>query len=568
MKARLLTAIVFVLWAFIAFAQNNVGINTNSPVSLLDVRGNGINYDVFNVSKDKVSPLDSNFTFDKDGNVGLGTLSSGAYRLLSLGKPVAISPDLEIWQGHPSGPATFMLADINDVSGFNGCMNLYLLGNKKVQLQAQGTSYFTGGSLAVGITTPAALFDVAGQGISGDVMWAGNDKDITPDSAMILSSIGFLGLGTKFPQERLHVNGAVVLGQPTAAPAAGSIYYNGTNFFGWNGTTAKMLDLQQDGDWIVQAGGGGGVATNYNLCPGPVSVSAPGYVAPIPFADYGYLYVNNGTPPAAGVYQNLLLLDEITGNWNASQGFLISNWQGGGSNLQFAQGIDNGDQSFKITRAGTLLASAQGDGTTMVRYNPSGITDLPNQSRVRAFQIGMGYQVIFPSIWTPVNFTDDFSAPQGYDQQSEFTLAGTVNQPTPWENAFFTAQQDGFYQVNARCEFKTDTYTEDNEQWIPVTVNPTSYVSIAIYTGASPPVAGGANPYAIGNNLQIGYFYIGPAGFEEVVKLEYNNAPNVSDVVYLMANQTISIWVYHTANTPMKLIKGPEILYVSIHKVS
>jgi len=273
-------------------------------------------------------------------------------------------------------------------------------------------------------------------------------------------------------------------------------------------------------------------------------------------------------PPGPGMYSNLLLLDDVSGASDASCAYLITNYQGGGNLLQYTQGIHNPDASFKISKAGTLNATTQGDNVTMVRYNPSGITDFPNQSRVRAFQVGMGFQLIQPGTWTPVNFIDDFTVPQGYDQQSEFTVAGAVNQPTATENAYFTAQQDGFYQVNARCEFKTDFYTENNEQWIQVMVNPTSYVSIAIYTGIFPPVAGGANPYAIGNNLQIAYMYIGPGGFDEIKKLENNNAPNVSDVVYLMAGQTISIWVYHTANTPMNLIKGPEKLYVSIHKVS
>jgi hypothetical protein len=568
MKSRFLSAIIMVLWAFVSIAQNDVGIGTTNPAARLDVRGNGINYDVFNASNDIVGPLDSILSLSSLGHLGIGTTNTGNYKLVALGRPSAFSPQIEVWNGNPNLPASSLLADINDVGGLNGSLNLYLAGTtKKVQIRAQGVSYFTGGGVAIGVTTPAALFDVAGLGQSGYVFWAGNDIDITPDSAMILNKIGHLGLGTKFPQERLHVNGALVVGGLTSSPtAAGTISFNGTNFFGFNGTSSVLLDVQQDGDWITQTGMSG-VPTNYNLCPGPVAVSSPGYLPPVPISDYGYLYVNNNMPPTSGTFSHLLLIDEKTGNFNSSQGYLITNWQQTGINKQYSQGMYNADASFKISRAGTLQPTVQGDNVTMVRYNPSGITDLPNQSRVRAFQVGTGLQVIPPTTWTPVNFTDDFTAPQGFDQQAEFTTAGSVNAGTPFEQAFFTAKEDGYYQVNARCEFNTIEYFEDQGGSMPVTVNMDSYVSIAIYTGISPPVAGGASPWAIGNNLQIGYQDITPSG-DEISKLKNNNAPNVSDVVFLMKNQTISIWVYHSANTPMNLFKGKEKLYVSIHKVS
>jgi len=119
--------------------------------------------------------------------------------------------------------------------------------------------------------------------------------------------------------------------------------------------------------------------------------------------------------------------------------------------------------------------------------------------------------------------------------------------PAPPVNAFFMASKEGYYQVNARVEFNTDY----SQQYGPVGIGPNSYVSIAIYVGG--------NQYALGNNLQIGC----PAG-----PLHFNNAPNVSDVVYLMPQQMISIWVFHTANTPMDLNQGAAKVYVSIHKVS
>jgi len=87
-----------------------------------------------------------------------------------------------------------------------------------------------------------------------------------------------------------------------------------------------------------------------------------------------------------------------------------------------------------------------------------------------------------------------------------------------------------------------------------------SFVSIAIWTGNGP---GATASYAVGNNLQISY----NNGMEHMPLIN-NNAPNVSDVVYLMPGQIISIKVFHNALTPMNLRQGSNTCYVSIHKVS
>ncbi len=220
--------------------------------------------------------------------------------------------------------------------------------------------------------------------------------------------------------------------------------------------------------------------------------------------------------------------------------------------IDYSVGLFGGDGTYKVCFGSLLTPTAQSDNTTMLRANPMGIIDLPNQSRVRAYQLSLNgfIQVIPPFVWTPVNFTNDAPLPTGYDEQNEFTVA-PANAGWPPEQAFFTAAVEGYYQVNARCEF--EVYSS--------VVMPGSYVSIAIWTGPAP---GATASYAIGNNLQISTF--GPMG--EPFPLEWNNAPNVSDVVYLMQGQVISIWVYHTAVMPLNLIQGHDKCYVSIHKVS
>jgi hypothetical protein len=326
-------------------------------------------------------------------------------------------------------------------------------------------------------------------------------------------------------------------------------------------------------------------------------VAAPGYVPGIPLNQYANLFVSNFGPPPPGQLGHQLLLEDATGNFNSSQGFMISNYQGiGGQNVTFSQGLFNADRSFKVCNGPVLTATAQSDNITMVRFTSvapglmgNGIVDLPNQSRVRVYQsdpTGMNFQLIPPATWTPVNFNVNQPLPDGYDEHNEFILAPSVNAAVPPEQAFFTALQAGYYQVNARCEFNTEFYEPDDlyPGWPggAVMVNPDSYVSIAIYRGPAP---GQTSPYAQGNNLQIGYQYVYqylqpiyipfPPYWEfqqmvmnEIAKLKNNNAPNVSDVVYLNQGEIISIWVFHTASTPMNLIQGKSKLYLSIHKIS
>jgi hypothetical protein len=235
---------------------------------------------------------------------------------------------------------------------------------------------------------------------------------------------------------------------------------------------------------------------------------------------------------------------------NASQLFRIANQM---NTIQdYSVGIFGPDLAFKVCMGAGLTATTQSDNNTMIRTLPSGIVDLPNQSRVRAYQLDpQGFiQTVPPNIWVPINFTNESPLPQGYDEQNEFIVAPAANVGGPPEMSFFIAITEGYYQVNARCEF---AYAAQ--------VNPGSYVSIAIYKGPGP---GFTSSYAIGNNLQIGI--IGQMG--EPYQLINNNAPNVSDVVYMMPGEIISIWVFHSAITPMNLIQGANKCYVSIHKVS
>jgi len=430
--------------------------------------------------------------------------------------------------------------------------------------------------VGIGTANPQARLDVVGNGISYDLMNVSNDKQFPADSIFVIDHRGHVAMGVSSPVEQLTLapaDGAIILGTHIQVPGsevAGTIEWDGANFRGYSGTSWLSLDTQSDNDWVLINPSSFGTAATYGLQSGYLGWANPGTVPAVPITEFADLYVSNssGTP---GTFSNQLLLEESSGSFDASQHFLISNYQGLGSNLSYCMGIYNSDGAFKLSKSGLLQATFQGDATTMLRANPTGIIDHPNQSRVRAYQedpMGFVRQLIPPNQWTPVNFNFDNLLPNSYDQQSEFLPALSVNQPVPPENAYFTATMDGYYQVNARCQFDVEYYEPDDfyPGWPGGTVQvySFSFVSIAIYYGQ----LGASNPYSIGNQLQIGYFYTGPDGSDQIGKLSNNNAPNVSDVVFLQAGQIISIWVFHNALTPMNLIPGKARCYVSIHKVS
>jgi len=249
----------------------------------------------------------------------------------------------------------------------------------------------------------------------------------------------------------------------------------------------------------------------------------------------------------SGLAQSQLLL-ERGGPGDASMEFLL-----GPAGTSFSTGYDDADKNFKTTNMPNLTGgggSFQGDMTTMYQAHPSGILDFNNQSRARAW---LNHVQLIPfAIWTPIEFDDDFTPTGGYDQQNEFTpfpIAPTAN---------FIATEEGYYQINARTAY----------EYVPMVPqpNPMGYVSIAIFvTDAS----GIKTMYAQGNNLQM-VFFVNPPVEPPWVFLHMNNAPNVSDVVYLNQGDMVEIYTWQDIDPggPVSLYFGTSQTYVSIHKDS
>ena len=210
---------------------------------------------------------------------------------------------------------------------------------------------------------------------------------------------------------------------------------------------------------------------------------------------------------------------------------------GAGDDLGNHIAVQNLDLStFKIV--GDWGGSGMSGVDGIVIYS-SGIVDFDAQSRARAFLTHV--QIIQSSVWTPIEFDDDFTPQTGYDQHGEFTL-GTSMPPAP---GFFKATETGYYQINARTEH---VYMD------PAQPQP-GYVSIAIFVNGA--------IYAQGNNLQM--------IDRSLDILDFNNAPNVSDVVFLRAGDVVEICTWQSLDGGpgvTALITGPEKTYVSIHKSS
>jgi hypothetical protein len=451
-----------------------------------------------------------------NGNVGIGNNNPG--KLLDVSKFMG-EPTIRVYNPGAGGGATFEMQDL--VSGADWKFKSTSTGGFKIRDHANG--------LDVVFVEPGSLTD-----------------------ALYIKAGGNVGLGFNNPLEKLDVNGAVRIGS-TTTNNAGTIQFNGVNFMGYDGVSWLQLDnLVSPPTWLIFPNPAPGTG-NPQLYPANPPASITNALPGMPNSG-GWIHAVDA--PAPGLYPHQLMLESMTGPGGAlgaSQLFRISN----GFNppfIDFSMGIFSGDGTFKLTNVPNLFPTTHSDNISMLRVFPNGIVDLPNQSRVRAYQVDPnGFnQMIPPNLWVPVNFTMDAPPSQGYDEQNEFIVVPNANLTVPPEISFFVAFQEGYYQVNARVEFVPEVSQEGG----PVSVNPMSYVSIAIYTGPGP---GATLMYSQGNNLQIGM----PAG-----PMFYNNAPNVSDVVYLMPGQIISIWVFQSANTPMDLMQGPNKTYVSIHKVS
>ena len=324
---------------------------------------------------------------------------------------------------------------------------------------------------------------------------------------------------------------------PTST-ANGLFYYNTTsNVFKYYKSSAwKTFGITDDNDiyWTRNAGSGFLYTTNSGDKVG-IGTSGPSTL----------LHVFDG----GGTSFPQLFIENASATGDASERFSITGVR------DYTLGIfyDNGgsDHNFKISNATTLSPAGYTQTNTMMEIHDentkAGIIDFNHQSRARAYLNTS--QTITTSTWQPIDFDNT-----NYDEHTEFTLV-TGGPPA----SYFTATEEGYYQVNSRTEF----FLGGEEDLWYVALH--SYVSIAIYKGDN---QNNWSMYSQGNNLQIGRNMTGSGSGPNYESFKWNNAPNVSDVVYLQAGEKIAIYAWQNSGISLDLVPGTAKTYVSIHKIS
>lgn len=223
--------------------NGNVGIGTTSPTTKLNVSGN-----IAVSSGSYLSFIDSNLSYNKIGrNTSAGgiQITTGGIATMNLldNSNVGIGTTTPSEKLHVKGnilvednDSTDTVAQIGN-SGDDGWLNLYANGTSKAFIGSNAVSYFNGGNVGIGTTSPDYQLEVektsaqATIGITGGATDArlhlktnnGDwmlQNDYSNNGALsfynsghrlVVAKNGNVGIGTTNPSEKLEVNGNVKL---------------------------------------------------------------------------------------------------------------------------------------------------------------------------------------------------------------------------------------------------------------------------------------------------------------------------------------------------------------------
>jgi hypothetical protein len=414
-------------------------------------------------------------------------------------------------------------AGVINLSGFSP--NLYL--------KTDGSSNVITSSLAV---TDLALN-------SGQII-VGNSSDIATAVTMsgdgLINNTGVLtvtGLQGRTVASTAPTDGYVLKWNNTASQWEPAVDAGGTG--GWMlsgnaistgdflGTTnAQNLIIKTNNTDRIKVTSAGNVGIAPNI--GSITVDASSSLHVISSADNNYAIRAQGNN---GQTQNPIIDIYGLANGDAALRFNYS-----GTNYMM-MGLDHSDNvNFKISTANSFNNNSTGYTASALMMQihtesgSEGIIDFNHQSRARA------YRNATQTISSGSDVKIQFNA-ENFDEKAEFD-SGT--------NYRFTAKETGYYQVNARAEFDFSS--------LGIPGNTNSYVTIALYRSGS--------LYSYGSKLGLN----NSDGTFNAIR--NNNAPVISDIVYLEAGQYIEIYVYQNTGSNYNIISGSANTYVSIHKIS
>jgi hypothetical protein len=194
------------------------------------------------------SSLLENFTVLSTGNVGIGTASPASKFEVYGGNSGVNDVDRYVRFKASNGEKRFDF--YVGGTGNESILGMYTYDGttKNVQISSSGTSYFNGGNVGIGTTSPSRLLDV--DGIQG---WSSNDAEVAylnptstgtdfalktsgtpvirldgrPNANSFINNGGNVGIGTTSPSAKLEVNGQTVIN--STGLTEGFQWFNDTN---------------------------------------------------------------------------------------------------------------------------------------------------------------------------------------------------------------------------------------------------------------------------------------------------------------------------------------------------